>query len=95
MIPECDESIAIARELRGAYSEALNDPKARDRYSPIEEMIEGMIEEDGERLEGAFEKFLRWPAEEISQPESTDTSRPSQAGLENTKSRKCLTRSSR
>ena len=71
MIPECDECIAIARELRDAYSEALKDPKARERYSPIKEMVEGMIEEDGGRLEGAFEKFPRWRAEGISRPELT------------------------
>jgi hypothetical protein len=71
MIPECDECIAIARELRDAYSEVLKDPKAREHYSPINEMMEGMIEEDGERLERAFEKFPRWRAEEISRPELT------------------------
>ena len=62
MTSECDECIAIAQEIRDAYSEALKDPKVRERYK---EMIEG----DGERLEGAFER--RWPGEEISRPELT------------------------
>jgi hypothetical protein len=71
MAPECDECIAIAQELRDAYSEALKDPKVREFYSAVKEMIEGMIEENGARLEGAFEKIPQWRAGEILRPELT------------------------
>jgi hypothetical protein len=75
MAPECDECIVIAQELREAYSEALKDPKAREFYSAVKEMIEGMIEEDGARLEVAFEKFPQWRAGVISRPELTPIGR--------------------
>jgi hypothetical protein len=71
MAPECDECIAIARELRDAISEAFKDPKAREFYSAILEMNEG----NGERLEGTFEKFPQWRAGEISGPELTPMGR--------------------
>ena len=69
MAPECDECIAIARELRDACSDSLKDPKAGELYWPMEEMIEGIIEGNGERLEEAFEKFPQWRLGESSRLE--------------------------
>jgi hypothetical protein len=75
MAPECDECIVIAQELHEAYAQALKDPKAREFYSAVKEMIEGMIDENGARLEVALEKFPEWRAGEISRPELTPIGR--------------------
>jgi hypothetical protein len=75
MVPECDECIAIARELRDACSDSLKDPKAGEHYWPMKEMIEGITEGNGERLDGVLERFPQWRSGEISRHELTPIGR--------------------
>jgi hypothetical protein len=74
MAPECDESIAIVREVRDAISEAIKDPKTMEKAREFYSAFLALNEEMGPRLEWTFEKFPQWRAGETC-PERTPIDR--------------------
>jgi hypothetical protein len=70
MNAQCDQCLAITRELHDALAEILRDPKVKEFYSPFMEMVQGNRD-----LEETFEKFPQWRVGVASQPELTPLGR--------------------